>query len=94
MRAFNAVPKPVLVLEILGMALLALAYLSINHYISLPPVLGSQTAGVVMVFCAIALMLPAAMMILWAIAHNVAPLLTKPQGESHSRKDKRHDADD
>lgn len=94
MRTFNAVPKPVLVLEFLGMALLALAYLSIKGYVSLPSPLGSQTAAVVMVFCAIALMLPAAMMILWAVAHNVAPLLTRPQGETDSRKDKKHDADD
>ncbi|NDJ58327.1 DUF1418 family protein [Enterobacteriaceae bacterium 4M9] len=94
MRAFNAVPKPVLVLELLGMVLLALAYLSINHIISLPSPFDSATAAIVMVFCGIALMLPAAMMILWAVAHNVAPLLTKPQGESHSRKDKRDDADD
>ncbi len=94
MRAFNAVPKPVLVLELLGMVLLALAYFSINHVISLPSPFDSATAAVVMVFCGIALMLPTAMMILWAVAHNVAPLLIKPQGESHSRKDKRDDADD
>lgn len=98
MRSLGALPKPVLVLEVIGIAFLLLSYLSLNGYVVLPAPIGSATAAIVMVFVGIALMIPAAAFMAWAMAQNVAPLLTKGQlpvdkSLSEKPKDKRNDAD-
>ena len=36
MRSLGALPKSVLILETIGMVVLAVAWLSLNHYITLP----------------------------------------------------------
>ncbi|MFZ3389280.1 YbjC family protein [Buttiauxella gaviniae] len=98
MRSLGALPKPVLILEVIGIAFLLLSYLSLNGYVTLPAPFGNATAAIIMVFLGIALMIPAAAFMVWAMAQNVAPLLTKrqaPLDKSHSNKpkDKRDDAD-
>ena len=50
MRTIGALPKSVLMLEIIGMVLLSLALLSLNDYLTLPAPLGSPLACVVMIF--------------------------------------------
>ncbi|MCT4710901.1 YbjC family protein [Enterobacteriaceae bacterium H11S18] len=96
MRSLGALPKPVLILEVFGIALLLLSYLSLNGYVSLPAPIGTATAAIVMVFSGIALMIPAAACMVWAMAQNVAPLLTRgaaPKSQSDKTEDKRDDAD-
>ncbi|MCL7133649.1 DUF1418 family protein, partial [Escherichia coli] len=44
------IPKSILILECLGMILLALALLSLNHYLTLPAPFNTSLAGVLMVF--------------------------------------------
>ncbi|MTD40577.1 DUF1418 family protein [Erwinia sp. CPCC 100877] len=95
MRTLNDLPKPVILLELLGMILLGLTWLSINEHVALPVPLNGTIAAVVMVCLGVALMLPAAFMLLWGVAHNVTPLLLKsrhPQ-PTQSGKEKRDDAD-
>lgn len=98
MRSLGSLPKPVLILEVIGIVLLLLSYLSLNGYVVLPAPVGSATAAIVMVFFGIGLMIPAAAFMVWAMAQNVAPLLTKGQPPvdkslSNKPKDKRDDAD-
>ncbi|WP_455547395.1 YbjC family protein [Dryocola clanedunensis] len=96
MRSLGALPKPVLILEVFGIAFLLLSYLSLNGYVSLPAPIGTATAAIVMVFLGVALMIPAAACMVWAMAQNVAPLLTKgpaPESKSDKTKEKRDDAD-
>ncbi|RPH28953.1 DUF1418 family protein [Buttiauxella warmboldiae] len=98
MRSLGTLPKPVLILEVVGIAFLLLSYLSLNGYVALPAPFGNATAAIVMVFLGIAFMIPAAVFMVWAMAQNVAPLLTKgspPVNKSLSDqpKDKHHDAD-
>lgn len=50
MRTIGVLPKSVLILEYLGMILLALALLSLNHYLTLPAPFNTPLAGVLMVF--------------------------------------------
>ncbi len=50
MRTIGVLPKSVLILECLGMILLALALLSLNHYLTLPAPFNTSLAGVLMVF--------------------------------------------
>ncbi len=60
MRSFGDLPRPVLVLEGLGIVMLVLAYLSIHGHLQLPGWLASQQAAVGMIFLGVALMVPAA----------------------------------
>ncbi|EPK7359933.1 YbjC family protein [Kluyvera cryocrescens] len=75
MRSLGALPKSVLILEAIGMVVLAAAWLSLNQYVTLPDPFASQLAAVVMIFVGIALMLPAAAVLFWGIARAVAPQL-------------------
>lgn len=49
MRTIGVLPKSVLILEYLGMILLAFALLSLNHYLTLPAPFNTPLAGVLMV---------------------------------------------
>lgn len=98
MRSLGALPKPVLILEVFGIVFLLLSYLSLNGYVALPAPIGTATAAIVMVFLGIALMVPAAACMVWAMAQNLSPLLTKGQIpaaklQSDKTKDKPDDAD-
>ncbi|ELN4154510.1 YbjC family protein [Citrobacter braakii] len=94
MRAIGALPKSVLMLEIIGMVLLSLALLSLNDYLTLPAPLGSPLACVVMIFLGVLLMLPAAVVLTWRIAQLVEPQLMSrtPGDSSRSDREKRDDA--
>ncbi len=88
MRTIGALPKSVLMLEIIGMVLLSLALLSLSDYLTLPAPLGSPLACVVMIFLGVLLMLPAAVVLTWRIAQLVAPqLMSRTPGDS-SRSDR------
>lgn len=83
MRTIGVLPKSVLILEYLGMILLALALLSLNHYLTLPAPFNTPLpapfntplAGVLMVFLGVVLILPAAVAMMWRIAQLLAPQL-------------------
>ncbi|MCY2089746.1 YbjC family protein [Klebsiella pneumoniae] len=90
MRKFAPLPKSILLVEILGMGLLTLAWLSLNQYAPI----ASPTAALVMLFAGIVLMIPAALVVMWRVAQIVAPQLThSPKPESLSDREKRNDAD-
>ncbi|POT57984.1 hypothetical protein C3432_08650 [Citrobacter amalonaticus] len=93
MRSIGVLPKSVLVLEILGMILLALALLSLNHYLTLPAPLNTSLAVVVMVFLGVLLMLPAAAVVMWRVAQRLAPqLMNRPPDSSRSDREKNNDS--
>lgn len=88
MRKFAPLPKSILLVEILGMGLLTLAWLSLNQYVQLPAPIASPTAALVMLFAGIVLMIPAAIVVMWRMAQIVAPQLThSPKPESLSDRE-------
>ncbi|WP_435954435.1 YbjC family protein [Dryocola sp. BD626] len=98
MRSLGDLPKPILILEVFGIGFLLLSYLSLHGYVTLPAPIGSAGAAIVMVFLGIALMVPAAAIMVWAMAQNLAPLLTKGQlptdkPQKDKTKETRDDAD-
>lgn len=98
MRSLGSLPKPILILEVLGIGFLLVSYLSLHGYVSLPAPIGTSSAAIIMVFLGIVLMIPAAACMVWAMAQNIAPLLTKGQLPldkklSNKTKEKRDDAD-
>lgn len=93
MRSFGALPKSVLVLEAFGMLLLVLAWLSLNHYVTLPAPIAGTTAGVVMIFVGIVLMIPAAVALVRGMANTIAPqLMQRSDKPSSQDQEKRDDA--
>jgi hypothetical protein len=98
MRSLGSLPRPVLILEVIGILFLLLAWLSLRGYVALPAPIGTATAAIVMVFLGIALMIPAAAVMVWAMAWSLAPQLTKgplpdEKSPTEKTKEKRDDAD-
>lgn len=93
MRKIGALPKGVLILEMAGMVLLALALLSLNHSLTLPAPLNTPLVVIAMLFLGVLLMIPAAMVLIWQIARRLAPQLLKPSTDSsRSDREKRNDS--
>ncbi|WP_313050279.1 DUF1418 family protein [Atlantibacter subterraneus] len=94
MRSLGALPKPVLILEAVGMVVLGTAWLSLKGYVDLPAPFNNASWGIVMVFLGVLLMLPAAVALVWNMGQNMAPLLFKSSAKSESspEKDSHHDA--
>ena len=94
MRAFSQLPRPVLILEALGILLLLLSYLTLHEVLPLPPLLRGKLAATVMIFAGIALMLPAATVMMWRTAKVMAPeLFNTPVSRDKSKPGDSHDAD-
>lgn len=95
MRSPAVLPKSVLVIEIVGIVLLTLAWLSLNQYLQLPAPFASPTAALIMIFAGVLLMIPAAIALVWRMAKIVAPQLTESKKTPSSLPDreKRDDAD-
>jgi hypothetical protein len=94
MRSPGALPKSILIVELVGMALLTLAWLSLNQYVHLPAPFAGPTAALIMIFAGILLMIPAALALMWRIAKIVAPQLTNGQTPppNPAEKEKHDDA--
>lgn len=90
MKTQRIIPVPLLILETIGILLLGLAWLSVNHYVSLPGVLAGSGAALILVFAGVGLMLPAAVALVWSLSRRVAPQLMQ---SSVVKKEKHDDAD-
>ncbi|PVZ77824.1 DUF1418 domain-containing protein [Serratia sp. S1B] len=86
MRSIGQLPRTVLLLEALGMVLLVLSYLSIHDWVHLPGMLASQQAAVGMIFLGVALMVPAAVFLVWRVVHGGGFLLRGNQPPKHDRR--------
>ncbi|CNH65850.1 Protein of uncharacterised function (DUF1418) [Yersinia aldovae] len=93
MRSLGDIPRTVLISEALGMLLLVVAYLGINDYLSLPGIMGTTTAAIIMIFIGIALMIPAAAYIVWRVVSGFGPLLGSADRISRPQSQKEVDAD-
>ncbi|EFJ7399900.1 DUF1418 family protein [Escherichia coli] len=87
MRAIGKLPKSVLILEFIGMMLLAVALLSLPEPFSRPEV------QILMIFLGVLLMLPAAVVVILQVAIRLAPqLMNRPPQYSRSEREKDNDA--
>ncbi|MDE1477503.1 YbjC family protein [Xenorhabdus bovienii] len=85
MRSLSDMPKLVLLLEVLGIGLLVLAYLSITDSIILSPLLMTTEAHIAMILLGIGCLIPAAIHIIWRAVYNLSFL-----GIDHKKVDKNH----
>lgn len=93
MRAFSQLPRPVLILEVLGLLMLVLSYLTLHDMLALPPPFAGKPAATVMIFIAIVLMLPAAAVMTWRTAKLMAPELLTPRTSRDKKPGKSDDPD-
>lgn len=92
MRAIGKLPKSVLILEFIGMMLLAVALLSVSDSLSLPEPFSRPEVQILMIFLGVLLMIPAAVVIL-QVAKRLAPqLMNHPPQYSRSEREKDNDA--
>ena len=92
MRAIGKLPKSVLILEFIGMMLLAVALLSVSDSLSLPEPF-SPEVQILMIFLGVLLMLPAAVVVILQVAKRLAPqLMNHPPQYSRSEREKDNDA--
>lgn len=94
MSAFSQMPRAVLILEVIGILLLVLSYLTLHEVLPLPSLLRGKLAATVMIFAGIALMLPAATVMMWRTAKVMAPeLFNTRASRDTSKPGDSHDAD-
>ena len=94
MRSPAALPKSVVLVEIIGIVLLSLAWLSLNQYLTLPDPLSGPTAALIMIFAGVLLMVPAAVTLLWRVAKIAAPQLMQSKNPPSSSPSDRKKTDD
>ncbi|MBE5250821.1 MAG: DUF1418 family protein [Enterobacterales bacterium endosymbiont of Blomia tropicalis] len=75
MRSVARLPKPILVMEMLGGLLIAAALLVVNHWLPAFPSVGRKTLATVLLLSGVVLMLPAAWLVMWRTAQAMAPQL-------------------
>ena len=93
MRTIGKLPDSVLILEFLGMMLLAVSLLSVSDYLSLPMPFSTPEAQILMIFLGVLLMLPAAVVVILQVAKRLAPqLMNHPPESSRSEREKDNDA--
>ncbi|MBI6548549.1 YbjC family protein [Xenorhabdus lircayensis] len=85
MRSLADMPKLIILLEVLGMGLLVLAYLSITDSIILSPLLMTTEAHIAMILLGIGCLIPAAIHIIWHAVYHLSFL-----GIDHKKADKSH----
>ncbi|CDG88021.1 YbjC family protein [Xenorhabdus bovienii] len=85
MRSLSDMPKLVILLEVLGIGLLVLAYLSITDSIILSPLLMTTEAHIAMILLGIGCLIPAAIHIIWRAVYNLSFL-----GIDHKTVDKNY----
>ncbi|SFN60239.1 YbjC family protein [Xenorhabdus japonica] len=85
MRSLVDMPNLVILLEVLGIGLLVLAYLSITDSIILSPLLMTTEAHIAMILLGIGCLIPAAIHIIWRAVYNLSFL-----GIDHKTADKNH----
>ncbi|EJD6399655.1 YbjC family protein [Providencia rettgeri] len=97
MRSLADMPKPILVLEGVGIILLIIVLLTLNDYMTLPEPLMQQGVIIAIIMVGIGCLVPAVIHIIWRAIHSLSFLGidNKQSTKKHSRKpesfDDKHD---
>ncbi|HGN1706552.1 TPA: YbjC family protein [Providencia rettgeri] len=100
MRSLGDMPKPILVLEGIGIILLIVVLLTLNDYITLPEPLMQQGVIITMIMVGIGCLVPAMINIVWRAIHGLTFLgidnklensKVAKKAESVDDKDDRHE---
>ncbi|QCJ70957.1 DUF1418 domain-containing protein [Providencia heimbachae] len=94
MRSLADMPKPVLVLEAIGIILLIVVLLVTNNYLTLPEPLMQQGVIVAMIFIGIGCLIPAMINIIWRAVHGLSFLGIDNKQPSKSQARKNEEEED
>ncbi|MDX4946563.1 YbjC family protein [Providencia manganoxydans] len=72
MRSLSDLPKPILILEGIGIALLIVVLLAMNSYLELPEPLMQKGALIAIVMVGIGCLIPATINIVWRAIHGLS----------------------
>ncbi|MDZ7278933.1 DUF1418 family protein [Pantoea eucrina] len=75
MRNLATLPKPVLLLEILGVVAVIAALLLVNGWMDAPAAFAAKPLATMLFLLGVAFMLPAAWLMMWRTAKAMAPQL-------------------
>lgn len=94
MRSLSDLPKPILILEGIGIALLIVVLLAMNGYLELPDPLMQKGALVAIVMVGIGCLIPATISIVWRAIHGLSFLgIDNQKNTRPGRKQQRSDDD-
>ena len=82
MRAIGKLPKSVLILEFIGMMLLAVALLSVSDSLSLPEPFSRPEVQILMIFLGVLLMIPAAVVVILCGHRSIRHFTDEPISEA------------
>lgn len=82
MRSLADMPKPVIVLEAVGIILLVIVLLVTNDYITLPEPMMQQGAIVTLIMVGVGCLIPAMINIIWRAVHGLSFLGIDNQSSS------------
>ncbi|WP_369308246.1 DUF1418 family protein [Providencia rettgeri] len=94
MRSLADMPKPILILEGIGIILLIIILLALNGYISLPEPLMHQGVIVTIIMVAIGCLIPAMINIVWRAIHGLTFLGIDNKQSENPRYKKNNPQDD
>lgn len=88
MKTLSDMPKPIIIIEVIGIILLIIAYLYINQYITTPEWFASYTGQLTLVVLGVMCMIPPAMHIVWRAIYRLTFLgIDAKQTEKKSKKE-------
>ncbi|WP_265524771.1 YbjC family protein [Providencia rustigianii] len=90
MRSLADMPKPVLVLEGIGIILLMTVLLATNGYITLPEILASSSSIITMILVGVGCLVPAMINIIWRAVHGLTFLGMDNKSTGSDRERKNH----
>ncbi|EOE0522344.1 DUF1418 family protein [Providencia stuartii] len=94
MRSLSDLPKPILILEAVGILLLIVVLLAMNGYLTLPEPLMQKNVLVAIVMVGIGCLIPATINIVWRAIHGLSFLGIDNQNSSRPGRKKKQDDDD
>lgn len=71
MQALSDMPKPIIIIEVIGIILLVTAYLYINQYMTSPEWLGTYNGQLTLVVLGVICMIPPAIHIVWRAIYRL-----------------------
>lgn len=86
MKSLSDMPKPIIIIEIIGIILLVVAYLYINQYMTSPQWLGTYTGQLTLVVLGVICMIPPAIHIVWRAIYRLTFLRIDHKSLNNKKK--------
>lgn len=86
MKTLSDMPKPIIIIELIGIVLLVIAYLYINQYMTSPEWLTTYTGQLTLVVLGVLCMIPPAIYIVWRAIYRLTFLGIDTKATENKKK--------